>query len=71
MYTLLRLFPSVSREVLATLCASLPPLIADTPEARASRDEAAMAAIAQLHGSADACSLRGRDQGSYTTGQRP
>lgn len=44
MYTLLRLSPSVSREVLATLYASLPPPIADTPEARAGRAEAAMAA---------------------------
>ena len=48
MYTLLQLSPSVSCEALTTLCASLPPPIADTPEARASRDEAAMDAIAAL-----------------------
>jgi hypothetical protein len=40
---------AVAREVFATLCAILPPPIPDTPEARASRDELAMAAVAALH----------------------
>ena len=31
------------------LCASLPPPLTDTPEARAARDEVAMAAVAALH----------------------
>jgi hypothetical protein len=39
------LLPSIVREVFAKLCGTLPP-IADTPEARASRDELAMAAVA-------------------------
>jgi hypothetical protein len=41
--------PSIAREVFANLCASLPPPRADTPEARAARDEVAMAAVAALH----------------------
>jgi hypothetical protein len=40
------LLPSIVREVFAKLCGTLPPPIADTPEARASRDELAMAAVA-------------------------
>jgi hypothetical protein len=49
MHTLPNLPPSVAREVLATLCATLPPPVADTAEARAARDETAMAAVAALH----------------------
>ena len=46
--TLPNLPASVSREVFATLCASLPPPVTDTPEARAERDQTAMAAVAAL-----------------------
>jgi hypothetical protein len=43
-------FPaSIAREVFATLCASLPRPLTDTPESRAARDEVAMAAVAALH----------------------
>ena len=48
MQTLPNLPASVSREVFATLCASLPPPVTDTPEARAAREETAMAAVAAL-----------------------
>ncbi len=48
MYTLPNLPPSVVREVYARLCALLPPPHADTPEARADRDEAAVAAVAAM-----------------------
>jgi hypothetical protein len=41
--------PSIVREVVAKLCGTLPPPITDTPEARVSRDELAMAAVAALH----------------------
>jgi hypothetical protein len=46
--TLPDLPPSVARDVLATLCAALPPPVADTTEARADRDATAMAAVAAL-----------------------
>jgi hypothetical protein len=49
MHTLPNLPASVSREIFATLCGALPPLPTDTPEDRAARDEAAMAAVAALH----------------------
>ncbi|MGC1408266.1 MAG: hypothetical protein WA864_04880 [Acetobacteraceae bacterium] len=49
MHTLPNLPATVSREIFATLCASLPAPAADTPEARAARDETAMAAVAALH----------------------
>jgi hypothetical protein len=48
MYTLPNLPPSVAREVYARLCALFPPPSSDTPEARADRDETAMAAVAAL-----------------------
>jgi hypothetical protein len=40
---------SIARGVLATLCASLPDALTDTPEARALRDEIAVASVAALH----------------------
>ena len=49
MHTLPNLPATVSREIFATLCASLPAPAADTPEDRAARDETAMAAVAALH----------------------
>jgi hypothetical protein len=49
MHTLPNLSGSIAREVFATLCRSLPAPIPDTPEARASRDDVAMAAVAELH----------------------
>ena len=49
MHTLPNLPDSIAREVFATLCRSLPAPIPDTPEARASRDDVAMAAVAELH----------------------
>jgi hypothetical protein len=49
MHTLPNLSDSIAREVFATLCRSLPAPIPDTPEARASRDDVAMAAVAELH----------------------
>src|SRR5271166_4021287 len=49
MHTLPNLPDSNAREVFATLCRSLPLPIPDTPEARASRDDVAMAAVAELH----------------------
>jgi hypothetical protein len=48
MYSLPNLPPSVAREVYARLCVLLPPPYADTPEARADRDDTAMAAVAAL-----------------------
>ncbi len=48
-----QLFPDLPaalvREVFADLCASLPLPLDDTPEARASRDDVAIAAVAALH----------------------
>jgi hypothetical protein len=41
--------PSIVHQTSATLCASLPPPVADTPESRAARDETAIAAAAALH----------------------
>lgn len=49
MQTLPNLPPAIAREIFATLCASLPAPVIDTPDARAARDEAAMAAVAALH----------------------
>jgi hypothetical protein len=49
MYALPNLSASLSREIFADLCASLPPPPNDTPEDRASRDAAAMDAVAALH----------------------
>lgn len=49
MHILPNLPPSIAREVFANLCATLPPPVTDTPEARAARDETAMAAVAALH----------------------
>jgi hypothetical protein len=49
MQTLPNLPPAIAREVFATLCAALLPPATDTPDARAARDEAAMAAVAALH----------------------
>ncbi len=49
MQTLPNLPPAIAREVFATLCAALPSPATDTPDARATRDEAAMAAVAALH----------------------
>ena len=46
MQTLPNLPPAIAREIFATLCASLPAPVIDTPDAR---DEAAMAAVAALH----------------------
>ena len=43
------LSPAIAREVFATLCTALPGPAIDTPENRAARDEAAMAAVAALH----------------------
>jgi hypothetical protein len=40
---------SIVREVSASLCGSLPRPVTDTPEARASRDQIAIAAVAALH----------------------
>ena len=48
MQTLPNLPPSIAREVFATLCGTLPPPVTDTPEARAAREETAMAAVAAL-----------------------
>jgi hypothetical protein len=48
MHTLPDLPASVARDVFATLCAGLPPPPTNTPEARAARDESAMAAVAAL-----------------------
>jgi hypothetical protein len=48
MHTLPDLPASVARHVFATLCAGLPPPPTGTAEARAVRDEAAMAAVAAL-----------------------
>jgi hypothetical protein len=49
----MRLLPnlpaSVSREVFATLCGSLPAPVIDTPETRAERDSTAIDAVAALH----------------------
>jgi hypothetical protein len=41
--------PSIVHQISATLCASLPQPVADTPESRAARDETAIAAVAALH----------------------
>ena len=49
MQTLPNLPPAIAREVFATLCAALPSPATDTPDTRATRDEAAMAAVAALH----------------------
>ena len=49
MQTLPNLPPAIAREIFANLCASLPAPVIDTPDARAARDEAAMAAVAALH----------------------
>jgi hypothetical protein len=49
MQTLPNLPPAIAREVFATLCAALPPPATDTPDVRAARDEAAMAAVVALH----------------------
>ena len=49
MYTLPNLPDSTAREIYARLCTSLPELPTDTPEARATRDADAMAAVAALH----------------------
>ena len=48
MQTLPNLPASVSREVFATLCASLPSPATDTPNTRADREQTAMAAVAAL-----------------------
>jgi hypothetical protein len=40
---------AVARNVFATLTATLPPPVTDTPENRAARDEAAIAAVAALY----------------------
>ena len=47
--TLANLPASVAREVFASLCDFLPPPRTDMPEARAARDETAMAAVAALY----------------------
>jgi hypothetical protein len=49
MHTLPNLPAAVSHEIFATLCAALPAPASDTPENRAARDEAGMAAVAALH----------------------
>jgi hypothetical protein len=49
MHTLPNLPISIAREIFADLSAGLPPLATDTPEARAARDDLAMAAVAALH----------------------
>lgn len=49
MHALPGLPASVSREVFATICATLPPPATDTPEIRADREDAAMSAVAALH----------------------
>jgi hypothetical protein len=49
MYTIPNLPPAITREIFASLCGLLPPPTPDTPEARASREDAAMAAVAALH----------------------
>jgi hypothetical protein len=49
MHTLPNLPDTVTHAVFATLCAALPAPAIDTLEARAARDEAAMAAVAALH----------------------
>ena len=41
--------PALAREAYAELCGSLPAPPADTPDARAAREDAAMAAVAALH----------------------
>jgi hypothetical protein len=48
MQTLSDLAPSIARELVATLCALLPPPAADMPEARADREATAVAAVAAL-----------------------
>jgi hypothetical protein len=48
MYTIPNLPDTLAREVYAGLCAQLPPPAIDTPEARAIRDDLAMAAVAAL-----------------------
>ncbi len=48
MHALPNLPPAIARQIFATLCAALPLPATDTPEARAARDEAAMAAVAAL-----------------------
>jgi hypothetical protein len=48
MHSLPDLPASIARDVFATLCAGLPPPATGTAEARAVRDEAAMAAVAAL-----------------------
>jgi hypothetical protein len=49
MHTLPNLPDAIAREVFATLCASLPAPITATPDAGASRDDVAIAAVAALH----------------------
>jgi hypothetical protein len=47
--TLPNLPPAIARQIFHTLTATLPPPVTDTPEDRAARDEAAIAAVAALH----------------------
>jgi hypothetical protein len=49
MHTIPNLPPAIVRAVFAGLCGLLPPPGTDTAEARADRDELAMAAVAALH----------------------
>jgi hypothetical protein len=49
MHTIPNLPDSITREAFASLCALIPPFPTDTPEARASREDAAIAAVAALH----------------------
>ena len=48
MHSIPNLPDTLAREVYADLCAQLPPPTTDTPEARAIRDDLAMAAVAAL-----------------------
>jgi len=48
MHTIPSLPAAVSREIVAKLCASLPPPAIDTAEARAAREADAMEAVAAL-----------------------
>ena len=49
MHSLPNLPASVAHEVFAQFCKTLPPPVIDTPEARAARDDTAMAAVAALY----------------------
>ena len=49
MHTLPNLSPAITYEIFADLCATLPPPVINTPEGIASRDDLAMAQVADMH----------------------